>query len=352
MKFQWLSFFLLAPAVAAAAVEEPQREKIGELFVEEVLLRPSYVSEEKAGGEFKFNDSNFKVRWKRDSNISATLAVGSELQRNLPVYYDSRELEDRLGFYEAYADYEGLYGRLRAGLLPLNFGYYGMQNSYDRIFPRPLLYTQRVMGLRDFGVAFYTEHNGFYTELIGHNGEIDANESDGAIWVTGRWGWSNGRNLLLQFSAQTGRTKPASTVNGATILGGTTTLAGFDHLKSALWRFGSFSVRWHPRRWEVIAQVTAGEREQDKKSSGLHSAQLEVIHELGDHWGLGVRHDQLDPNDDLNGDRLTQMSMMVFVKSQDATSLLALILTKNVEETNERPNDQVVVSWRLTPFVK
>lgn len=340
---------ILFLAFSSSFAQTFDREKIGQLTVEEVLLRPTYVSEEVAGGTFNFGDSSFRVRWEKDKNISATIAIGSVLEKNLPVIYDKNEQEDDLGFYEAYADYKGLYGRIRAGLLTLNYGHYGSLLNLERIFPRPQIYTQRVIGLRDYGVSFYTSHNGYFTELIGHNGELDSKEQDGNIWTTARWGWSDDRRLAIQLSAQTGRTKPVSTVNGSN---GATALAGWDNTASSLWRTGAFSIFWTPRRSEVVAQFFAGERVQGTTEGKMMSAQLELIHYFGDYWGLGFRHDEFDPNKNLDGDRQTQTSMLAFVKSADSSSLLSVILSKNIEEANERPNDQILVSWRLTPFVK
>jgi hypothetical protein len=340
----------LALPVAVLAQDIDSSEKVGHLTVEDVLLRPTYKSTESEGGQFGFGDSSFKVRWEKGQNISATIAVGSVLQKNVPEIYLAEAPADTLGFYEAYAEYKGVYGRVRAGLQPLEFGYYGSQPDMERIFPRPLLYQQRVIGLRDYGVGFYTTYNGYYTELIAHNGEVDQTAQDGDIWVTARWGWTNDRNIRVQFSGQTGHTKPVSTVAGSGA-SSTTPLAGWDYTRSALWRFGSLSAHWYPSNWEISAQVTAGERVQDEVTSGLISTQFEVINYMGDNWGAGLRHDGFDPNNKISGDKQTQLSGLIFVKSSDSTSLVSVVYSKNFEEVNEIPNDEVMVSWRLTPFV-
>jgi hypothetical protein len=341
---------LLILAFEAQAQDAISVEKIGRLTVEEILLRPTYSSIENKGGDFGFDDSSFKVRWQKDNNVSATIAVGSVLQKNIPAYYVSATPSDTLGFYEAYADYQGLYGRVRAGLQPLNFGFYGAQPNGERIFPRPLVYQQRMIGLRDYGVSFYTAHNGFYTELIGHNGEVDNKPADGNVWATARWGWGNDRNIRVQASAQTGRTKVVSTTAGST------NYAGFDNTKGALWRFGAFSAHWYPRKWEITAQALAGEREQTDLNGkdavgGIFAAQFEIVNYIGDRWGWGLRHDEFDPNDKVNKDKQTQESLLLFMKSADSTSMLSFIFSKDLEEKNQTPDDQLLVSWRLTPFI-
>src|SRR5690606_34021741 len=132
----------------------------------------------------------------KDRKLSAYIAVGSTLSRNLPAYYAVVPHEE-LGFYEAYGEYVGVNGQLRMGLIPLNFGYDGILDQSERIFKRALPYSERILGLRDLGLSYFTSHNGYYTEIVGHNGEID-NQQDGRLWTTGRWGWSNDRNFRAQ----------------------------------------------------------------------------------------------------------------------------------------------------------
>src|SRR5688572_30400317 len=101
MKSRGLSFILCAllwlPAVALGQ-DAKNLEKVGFITFEDILLRPTYVSNESAGGEFNFNDSGFKVRWQKDANISATIGVGSVSQKNVSAIYSATPPVNTLGF--------------------------------------------------------------------------------------------------------------------------------------------------------------------------------------------------------------------------------------------------------------
>jgi hypothetical protein len=320
-------------------------ERVGRVRVEEILLRPSYFSQEKEGGEFSFEDSNATIEWRKDEHFSARLKIGSTLERNVPLYYVEAEPDDELGFIEAYAQYTGIYGHVRAGLLPLNFGLAGMRDDYDRIWPYTLLFEERVMGLRDYGLSYYTGHNRFYTEFVVHNGEVDLKPNDGNPWVTTRWGWQD-ENFQIQVSGQAGRTVKASTTAASQ------TIAGWDRTDNAQWRFVALSMQWRPRKWEVNFQATSGEAVQNDIDKTLALYQFDFIRYLSPRWGVGMRHDQYDQNTKAKNDRVSEESAMIFTKSADATSLLSIVFTKRLEEQNQVPNDKLWLQWRLTPFVK
>lgn len=320
-------------------------ESVGRIKVEEVLLRPTYFSEEKEGGEFSFADSSAVIEWHKDLNFSARLMIGSTLERGVPQIYQATEPDDQLGFVEAYAQFTGIYGYVRAGLLPLNFGLMGMKEDYERIWPHSLLFSERIVGQRDYGFSYYTGHNRFYTELVIHNGEVDTKPNDGNPWVTTRWGWKD-EKFHIQITGQTGRSVSEGTTSGST------EIAGWDRTKNAQWRFFALSMAWQSRRTEVNFQATAGEVDQSDKTKTLSLYQLDFVRHISPNWGVGFRHDQYDKNAKASDDRVSEESLMVFTKSSDATSLLSLVGTKVLEERNQIPNDKLWLQWRLTPFVK
>ena len=320
-------------------------ERVGILDVSEVLLRPALILVEGDGMEFDLQDSRFKVGWRRDRNFSSTLAIGSRSSTNLPQFF-SEEAPDRdLGIFEAYAQYEGVYGRFRAGLIPLSFGHDATVSAHDRVFPRPMIYSERLVALRDFGVSFYTSYNGYYTELIAHNGEIDHKPNDGNLWLTSRWGWSNERDFSVQISAQAGSTNKEATENGAS------GLAGFDSERDAQWRSASFFAAWNSRKWEVVYQSSSGEVEQDSDKGRFVSHQFDLTHYFRPTFGMGLRYDSLDPNTRESGDQETRSSLVLIFQSEDGSSAVHLVGTKRRLEKNDINNDEIRLSWRLTPFV-
>jgi hypothetical protein len=211
-------------------------------------------------------------------------------------------------------------------------------------FNRSQLYLDRFVVYRDFGVSFYTEYNGFYTEIIGHNGEGSSDNQDGKIWTTARWGWTNDRHLRVQFSAQTGRTSPASTATGES------GFSGFISSEPALWRLGALSLHYFPQRWEIVFQANAGQMEQSSNKGAYQGEQLDVFHFFEKKWGLGLRYDRLDPNRELSGDAITNTSLAIAYQELGATSRFYLITTKRVEEGTDISSDELRFIWRITPY--
>ncbi len=336
-------FFFISTLVSSFAFAD---ETVGRLKVEEILLRPTYFSEEGKGGQFSFQDSMVSFQWMKDDNISAHIAIGSVLERSVPVFYLEATPADQLGFIEAYAQYTGIYGHVRAGLVPLGFGSSGVDKNRDRVWPKAMLFSERIVGERDYGVSFFTQNNNFYTELTVHNGEIDQPQNDGNLWITTRWGWANERKFQAQFSGQAGRTDAAATTAGSS------TLAGWDLTKGAQWRFAGLSLAWRPRYWDIHFNGTFGEQEQSGKTDSLTTYQFDFIRYHGRNWGFGLRHDQLDSNTKAHNDQVLRESAMLLNQSDDGTSLVSLVYTKRLEEKYQVGNDEVWLQWRVTPFVK
>lgn len=320
-------------------------EKIGRFEFEQILLRPTYFSKEKEGGEFSFSDSSLSFRWLKDENLSGFVKLGSVLERRIHRLYLNTEPTEQLGFINVYAQYSGVYGALRAGLLPLNFGASGFEDDFDRIWPESRLFLNRYITKNDFGFGYFTENNRFYTEFIVHNGEVDHSPNDGNPWVTTRWGWRKER-FNVQLSGQTGRSVQAATANGSTTLG------GWDRTRNAHWRTVSLGLNWQPRKWDIFFHATAGEAEQAKLEKTWGHLQFDFIRQLGANWGVGLRHEEIDDNRKMSGDKVSEESLLIYSKTQDSSSLISLVTTKVLEENRQTPNDQMWVQWRLTPYVK
>lgn len=338
--------FTLIVVLATVANTRPvfADEKIGTFAIDSVFLRPTFISDEVEGGQFSLTDSQFSLGWKKNNNLSASFTIGSELNRNLPIYYAAAE-QDRLGFIESYAQYQNVYGVVRFGLIPLHFGYDGHIKPGERYFNRSQIYSERIIGLTDVGVSFYTENNGYFTQLAAHNGEVDT-QSDGRPWVTGIWGYTNSRNLRVQLSMQTGSVKKEISQ------GATTTLAAVTNGEAAKWRHGDLFVHWSPRNWNIVLEATGGEVQQGDTKGGYRAHMLEVSHFFSKNFGTGLRYDEFDPNNKTSGDRQTDSSLVFVAKSDDATSAFYLLGTKSNEQANERPNDQLRVVWVLTPYAR
>jgi hypothetical protein len=128
------------------------------------------------------------------------------------------------------------------------------------------------------------------------------------------------------------------------------TVGGVVNGKTAQWRNGLFFINWYPRNWNVVMQVGGGEVEQDLKTGRYSSNMFELTRLFSKNFGAGLRYDQIDPNRNLSGDQITEASVMLLVKSTDSTSDFYLLGTKVIEESNERPNDELRLVWLLSPY--
>lgn len=319
-------------------------EKVGTFAIESVHLRPTLTTTEDTGGDFDLADSQFALSWEKDNSTSAHFSMGSELNRGLPVYYAVAP-EDKFGFIEAYAEYKFVYGMFQVGLIPLNFGYDGVLKLNERYFNYSLINTSRVIGSSDLGVSFFTENNGYYTQLIAHNGEIDTT-SDGQIWATGNWGYTNERDLNIRLSLQTGY------VEKEVSLGGANTLGGVTNGSTARWRNGAFFVNWYPRNWNVVLQTFSGGLVQGEYRSRYTSNLFQVDHFFSKNFGAGLRYDEFEPNSKASGDKKTETSLVFIAKTNDSTSAFTIIGTKTNEQKNEISNDTLRVVWILNPYTR
>jgi hypothetical protein len=332
----FLAVFLLFSFLCRAHADE----RVGSFQIDQILMRPTLVSHEIEGEEFSLSDSSLTVSWKRDEKIAAYFTLGSELSRYMPIYYNVTP-EDKIAFTEAYAQFENAYGRLRFGLIPLNFGYDAVIKSSERYFKRALPYSEGLIGVRDYGISYFTSHRGYYTQLAFHNGEIDST-SDGRLWTSANWGYTNERTWTVQMSLQTGYVK-------GTISNPSNVIAGVVPGETAKWRNGLFYAHWHPRNWNVVFQAGGGEVDQDQDTGRYYTSMLEATRLFSKNFGAGIRIDEFDPNRNLNDDKITESSLLLLFKSADSTSDFYLLGTKVLEEANEVPNDELRLVWLLTP---
>jgi hypothetical protein len=319
-------------------------ERAGVLSIDEVYLEPSYITRETEGGKFSLGQSSFSLKWEYKERYRARIAIGSLEERYIPQIYDQTIPSRELGAIEGYAEYDGIYGRVRLGLIPLNFGYGGFSSNHDLVFTRSAIYDQRIVARRDFGLSFMTSHNGFYTEIIAHNGELDQNASDGDVWTTANWGWTNDRNMRAQLSMQVGRTTFESTAAGES------GLAGFDPTTSALWKIVDFSLHWFPKRSEVVLQSTWGEAEQDNIKNSFSSNDLELVRMFSSRWGFGLRYNFFDENRKVKDDGVSNAAVALVSSTEERTSRVFLTYNRRTEEGEDIASDEFRLVWRLIPY--
>lgn len=335
-------FILLAFLLSSISVNAIERA--GQLSITEAMLWPTYFSSEGEGGQFQLYRSQFGIGWDLDGSLRTRFLIGSESQRQAPAYYNKNEASEDIAIIEAYADYQGLYGRVRMGLMPLPITYQNRIPDHELIFHDILVFENRLLARRDFGLSFYTGHNGYYTEIMAHNGEVAEDANDGNVWATARWGWSDQRKWQLEYAMQVGRSKAeATSTNGLDI-------AGFDINETAIWKFSQLSINWYDRKTNVLLEGLYGDIEQDNFKNRVSSYHLDVIHMLKPSLGLGLRYDQIDMNDKVEDDAKTASSLALIFGGENSTSRFFITATQKREEGTEDTNDELRVSWRLRPY--
>ncbi len=321
-------------------------ERAGRIHLNEVLLWPEYYSQETNGGEFQFYRTQFGLNWELGNSLRTQILVGSEKQKPIPVYYQTEDASENLAVLEAYGEYTGVYGRVRMGLMPLPITYENRLADRDLIFHDTLVFEKRILAKRDYGFSFYTENNGYFTEIMAHNGEIDQDDNDGNIWATARWGWEDRKRWHIEYAMQVGRTKPESTADAGTAI------ANFNINQSAVWKFTQLSIHWYDRKWDVVLEGLYGDIEQSSNDykNRLSSYHADVIHMVKPHWGFGLRYDRIDLNEKLENDAEQASSLSLIFGGENDTSRFFITATKREEEGTEVLNDELRISWRLRPY--
>ncbi len=360
LKLAPLSAAILAPLVmtlAALVTIAPAKtahadEKVGTFSLDNIVLRPTYLSQEGQGGRFSLEDSQIGLSWRKDRHWSAHFDLGDTSYRNLPIYYGQNspmytgQNTAQFGLVDGYAEYDGVYGRVRAGLLPVDFGYEGTLDPAHRYFFYSQSIANRLVALDDEGVSFYTEHEGFFTELVLHNGSGDQSNS-GNVWVTGNWGYAYMQNFKWEMSLQTGYIPGSATTNTQNV-----TVADFQPGVMARVRNGVMYVEYSPVYWDAIAEIGGGELVQDSKTSRYDYQLAQVTHNFTRNLSAGMRYDFYNPNMGMSGLGQTEMTALLMLKSDDGTSDLLFEGTKHFYETNQIHDDQLRVVWLLTPFAR
>ena len=316
------------------------QEKLGVLSVEEVLLRPYFLLQEPQSGEFFLGDSSVAFGWKKSHTLGAIFRIGSQTLLNSSARF-SDTVDDRLGVIEAFGQVTGDDGRLRVGLVPLEYGVEGGWLESELTLHRSLFFQRRVIALRDFGLSYQVGHQGFYSQMAVDNCKSGGN-TYGRMFLTANWGWSNYRNLNLGVAAQTGTTKPESTSTS------NDTFAGVDPTQEAKWRLANLFFHWYPNNWQVLLEVHLGELEQNKVATKLSGGHFDLGYRLNPYSQLLLRYDHFDPNEKSYGDLEREVSLGFGVSDKHNTNSLYVIATKAIEQGQEVNNDQLRLIWRLT----
>jgi len=321
------------------------QESLGSLAVSGLFLEPSFVYSEPSHGAFEAGRSFLAVSWTREPSLSAVLKVGSRSLIGTPARSGPAPI-DQLALIEGYAQLDGYAGKIRAGLVPIEYSLEGGDTEERLRFPRSLVFENRIVNLRDYGASYHISTGGFFSDWAIHNGE-GGTDFDNRMWFTFRAGFQNGRSFKLGVSGSTGSTTPDST--GTATPTTSVTSAGYDVTRPAKIRIANAFAEGTWERLTGTVEVTGGDVQQDAGSNRLRSGHVDAVYNLSDKWSLLARYDQFDPTS-ADNDSVRDYMAGVALKSVYENSVLYLFGSQRKFEGQSNDVHRVLLIWRMTPF--
>ena len=326
---------LLGFGAVQVRAEEAPREILGRLWVEDVFVEPGFRHDEAARGGFELNRSLLGVRWQQDAFFSARIGLGSRALLNpvasaFPTWTATER--NQLSVVEAYGQWAGGYGQIRAGRIPIRFGIESGVPEWDRPPFLGLFRGQRYIPRRDVGVSYEVTSGSFTSFVAGHNGESGENQDD-RLWLTGRWSFRGDWRSEVGVSATVARfIRSGSNQEELFRIGNV--FAGFDLYGVSLVAEGNIGA--YLRESRLVKQ--------------LHGYRIDATHPLFGPVGLLAQYEFLDPDHGTTNDSVRHLALGLSVRNKTRTSSLYILGTKVLEEGNSLPNDVLEVVWQLTPW--
>ena len=331
-----------APTPAQAALDH-----LGDFSLSNFFLEPSATYAERRTGGFGFGNSYLEVNWTQQNYLSVVMKLGSSDLIGRPARYGD-PASAQIQFIEAYGQLSSDWGQLRSGLIPLAFGLEGGDTEMNLRFPRSLLFSRRIIGLRDEGISYRITTDGFVSEWAVSNGESGADKDD-RLWLTARTGWTYGRFLRMGFSLQTGNTTAKSTDPASKL---TPPQSGFDPTRPSHVRIADAFFRYGDKAFGMELEAAAGDTTQ-LFAIGTTTERLRFLRVDTDwqFWrGLTAlaRYDILDPDASARGDLVQETVAGLAWRDAYETSVLTLLFSKVMDQAAQTSH-QVQLIWRLTP---
>ena len=335
---------VFGPVVVGAAPEEAYTESLGKLELSDLLIEPVFRMDEPKLASFGLGNSYLAATWKRDSALSAELKVGSRDLIGAPMRYGVA-MDSELSLVEAYAQYDSVYGRIRAGLIPIAFSSQGGDTEARLSLTRSLLFANRQVNLRDYGFSYRLTNEGFFSDWAIHNGE-GGKDLDNELWFTARWGYEGGRFFRAGVSGSAGRTSPSST----NPLGVSSSAdAGLDVDKIARIRIANLFFDWEISPVRIEFQATGGDTRQDDDISKFRTLNADFIIAANERLSWILRYDTYDPKTDAGGDLVTEGTAGLAWRTRYDNSVLYLLGTKRWLQDASSERHAFLVMWRVTP---
>ncbi len=327
-----------------------RKELIGNLSISDILIQPRIISTEGQTNNFELDRSYFFFSWKMGGDLSAHFGIGqnSLINHNMRLRRDSTDPTmiagyDDIGFFEAYGQFDSRYGTVKAGVIPLRFGWEGNRRESEWVFPRTLFYggedtsyqTQN-FGLRDYGISYFVSHNYFYTQAAIHNGE-NGPDKDGKIWHTGVVGWKNNSGIEAAISMSNGNYQSQSNTDPE-----------FEYT------YANMFVSFEYRRLSVLLEGFVGREQKsfeqtpgEELKKAFWNWHVDVGHPITKGLMGYARYEEYDPDSLVHGDRVFRYIVGLGLSNELQTSNLYLWAIKNREDGVSINDDQYLLVWKV-----
>lgn len=324
---------------AFAEKEFQKSELIGTLSISDLLMQPQFISTEDSTNNFELGRSYLFLSWKMNKELSAHFGIGrqelinhnSRLSSNVANSGDYKDFS----FFEAYGQLDSKFGTIRAGLIPLGFGWEGLHPESEWVLPRTLFYggeddtylTQN-FGFRDYGVSYFVSYKDFYTQTAVHNGE-NGNDIDGKLWHTATVGWKNKSGLEGALSMSNGKYREGT---GNPILD---------------FAYANVFFGFHYYDIMLLAEGTHGQVDNLGVETRFWNYHFDVSHPLTKGLSILGRYELSDPDTTVTSDRTRRTIVGLSLFNQLRTSSLNIWAIQNKESVNDLNNDQLMVVWKI-----
>jgi hypothetical protein len=329
-----LPFFWAVLSTTVSSSRAQAQENLGVLKVDKFFIEPAFSTDARSYSPgFSTGRSFLGASWNLDNRISARLLIGPKFMLMKPARYGILPSRD-YSIVEGYGEVDTGLGSLRAGLIPLPFGFYGMKDESQQSFPDDLFVQSRFIQRRDYGGSYFISHNDFTTSIAVHNGESDVDE-DSRYFTTGRWSYKGPAGGEYGLSGTTGRWSDLVTMREQKIRAGNI-FAGFKIQGLGL---GAEATIISIFEQEVFI----------RQAYGWH---IDLEHPLWNQFGLQARYDFFEPHHSVTNDEVREFTLGLNYHSHYWNSVFYVLGTTRWEEGVTDPHVAALVVWKLTPLAQ
>jgi hypothetical protein len=302
-----------------------------QIILNDIFFQPTLRVIE--GGQGGFDPLQWSLGAKTNfaSWVDVQADIGASQLLYLP-YWSQNQYTDPVALLDFVGTLHTVFGDVYAGETLVPWGLEGQMKEDQLWLPRDLLYENGAFPLRDLGVGLKTELNGFYMNVMVHNGEGGAiGNEDNRMFMTAQWGLMSGNNFNMGFSFTAGRVAPPLVANEIHLRGGNAFLAfnlSFLNIQAEGSYLQSIS---NPQTVDTFAFHTDAEIP------------------LSDHVNLIGRYEQYNPNTRVTSNIETRVYGGGEIHSKNNVSRVFLLGVLNNDTQIPNPGNEIRLMWRITP---